>query len=240
MLVSGNGGGAAGYLMKLFTIGDSIPQGFMSGAAARTNLAYSTLIAGCMGLEDGYEYPRWAAGGLPINLEIILRRLEKQYGDNVNPLEWALALRTVNRVIEDAEDYYERGDGRADAPYTGNGAEVMFFHNVAFQVCDVADSWALTPAVCQEMISKAESGGDFLPFSGPNAAYYRTALKVLNPSLGAEYEEFSQIWWLAEHASKDEGVENLILWLGPTTPWEPGLARHLRQRHTLLRSHLLN
>jgi hypothetical protein len=78
--------------MKLFTIGDSISQGFMSGAAARTNLAYSTLIAGCMGLEDGYEYPRWAAGGLPINLEIILRRLEKQYGDNVNPLEWALAL----------------------------------------------------------------------------------------------------------------------------------------------------
>jgi hypothetical protein len=215
MLVSGNGGGVAGYLMKLFTIGDSISQGFMSGAAARTNLAYSTLIAGCMGLEDGYEHPRWAAGGLPINLEIILRRLERQYGDNVNPLEWALALRTVNRVIEDAEDYYERGDGRADAPYTGNGAEVMFFHNVAFQGCDVADSWALTPAVCQEMISKAESGGDdFLPFSGPNAAYYRTALKVLNPSLGAEYDEFSQIRWLAEHASKDEGVENLILWLG--------------------------
>ena len=44
--------------MKLFTIGDSIPQGFMSGAAARTNLAYSTLVAGCMGLEDGYEHPR--------------------------------------------------------------------------------------------------------------------------------------------------------------------------------------
>src|SRR3712207_6958900 len=29
--------------MKLFTIGDSISQGFMSGAAARTDLAYSTL-----------------------------------------------------------------------------------------------------------------------------------------------------------------------------------------------------
>src|ERR687897_3314484 len=116
--------------MKLFTIGDSISQGFMSGAAAQTDLAYSTLIARCMELEDGYEHPEWAAGGLPLNIELILRRLEKEYGDNVNPLEWALALRTVNRIIEETEDYYERGPGRADAPYTG--AEVQFFHNVAF------------------------------------------------------------------------------------------------------------
>lgn len=44
--------------MKLFTLGDSISQGFMSGAAAQTDLAYSTLIARCMGLEGEYEYPR--------------------------------------------------------------------------------------------------------------------------------------------------------------------------------------
>jgi hypothetical protein len=201
--------------MKLFTIGDSISQGFMSGAAAQTDLAYSTLIAGCMGLEDEYVYPRWAAGGLPLNMELILRRLEEKYGDNVNPLQWTLALRTVNRIIEEAEDYYERKDGRADAPYTDNGEEVPYFHNVAFQGCDVADSWALTPAMCRRMISEAEGGGDaFLPFSGPNAAYYRTALKVLNPSLRPEYDEFSQVRWLAEHASSGEGVENLILWLG--------------------------
>jgi hypothetical protein len=126
----------------------------MLGAAARTNLAYSTLIAGCMGLEDGYEHPRWAAGGLPINLEMILRRLEKQCGDNVNPLEWALALRTVDRVIEDAEDYYERGDGRADAPYTGNGAEAKFFHNVAFQGCNVADPWRRWTKPCAATIAR--------------------------------------------------------------------------------------
>lgn len=201
--------------MKLFTIGDSISQGFMSGAAAHTNLAYSTLIARCMGLEGGYDYPDWAEGGLPINMEVILRLLEERYGDNVNPLEWALALRVVNRFIERAEDYYERKAGRADAPYTRDGGEVVpYFHNVAFQGCDVADSWALTPAVCKQMISETEHSGDnLLPFSGPNAAYYRTALKVLNPSLKSEYDEFSQIGWLAEHAN-DEGVENLILWLG--------------------------
>ncbi len=31
--------------MKLFTIGDSISQGFMSAAAARTDQCYSTILA---------------------------------------------------------------------------------------------------------------------------------------------------------------------------------------------------
>jgi hypothetical protein len=47
--------------MKLFTVGDSISQGFMSLAAARTDLLYSTLIARAMGLKLGEEYscPEW-------------------------------------------------------------------------------------------------------------------------------------------------------------------------------------
>ncbi|CAN5216309.1 hypothetical protein BH18ACT10_BH18ACT10_11630 [soil metagenome] len=200
--------------MQLFTIGDSISQGFMSGAAARTDLAYSTLIAGCMGLEAGYRYPQWGANGLPINMEVILRSLANKYGDNVNPLEWAFALRTANRIIEDAEDYYERGAGGKDTPYTESGGEKSeYFHNVAFQGCDVADAWALTPSLCKEMIPEDGERDAFLPFSGPSAAYYRTALKVLNPSLAREHDERSQVGWLAEHARK-EGVENLILWLG--------------------------
>ncbi len=39
-------------MMKLFTIGDSISQGVMSGAAARTDLAYSTLVAKKMELDN--------------------------------------------------------------------------------------------------------------------------------------------------------------------------------------------
>lgn len=43
--------------MKLFTMGDSVSQGFMSLAAARTDLSFSTLIAGRMKLGAGYRYP---------------------------------------------------------------------------------------------------------------------------------------------------------------------------------------
>src|SRR4028119_1778776 len=51
--------------LRLFTIGDSVSQGFMSVAAGRTDLTYSTLVARSMGLEIGMEYrfPQWAKDG---------------------------------------------------------------------------------------------------------------------------------------------------------------------------------
>lgn len=117
----------------------------------------------------------------------------------------------MNDVIDEAEDYYERGAGAADRPYR----DAKFFHNVAAQGFDVADSWMLTPKICEQNIHPlAWLGGDSY-LSGPADAFYRTALKVLNPSLDSRYDDHSQIKWLEEHAANpDEGVENLILWLG--------------------------
>ena len=105
--------------MKLFTIGDSVSQGFMSAAAARTDLTYSTLVARSMGLEIGteYRYPEWAKDGLPLNLERAFRRLEERYGFNIRGAEWLTVLQTLNNVVDEAEDYYERGPGAADEAY---------------------------------------------------------------------------------------------------------------------------
>lgn len=193
--------------MKLFTIGDSVSQGFVSGFAARTDLSYPTLIARAMGLGNEYKYPVWGAGGLPVNMERILRSLAEEYGSNVNPVEWLAALRTINEVMDDSEDYYEYGAG--SEPYGGG---IEFFHNVAFQGADVADAWLVTPEVCEEAIEEAGGEND-LPFSGPNAAFHRTARRVLNPSHDPGYGSHSQLRWLEEHAAGD-GVENLLLWLG--------------------------
>ena len=211
--------------MKLFTIGDSISQGFMSLAAAKTNLAYSTLVARSMGLESGtgYRYPSWGeptqnVGGLPIDLESACRSIV-QYGPNIRGPEWLKVTRTIDDVVDDTRKHYESGPGAAHVPYhettpnAGGGTEgIQYFHNVAVWGFDVADSWLVTPALCQEKI--AESGGS-RSFLTPNAALYRTALKVLNPSLADEYMQHSQLEWLKEHATnEDEGVENLLLWLG--------------------------
>jgi hypothetical protein len=208
--------------MRLFTIGDSVSQGFMSAAAARTDLTYSTLIAHSMGLEleNEYRYPKWELDGLPLNLERAFRRLVERYGSNIRGLEWLTVLWTLNNVVDEVEDYYERGPGAADKPYRDlelmageDGGGIEYFHNVAVQGFDVADSWLVTPAECKERIAREPGGGE--SFFLPNAAFYRTALKVLNPSLDSAYEDHSQLKWLEEHAANpDEGVENLLLWLG--------------------------
>jgi hypothetical protein len=199
--------------MKLFTIGDSISQGFMSLAAARTDLSYSTLIASKLGLkpQKDYLYPDWGAGGIPLNIENILRTLNKRYGSNIRGIEWLTVLQTINEVVNEAEEYYERGLGSLNKPFPGN---VEYFHNIAIQGFNVADSWLVNQEVCEEGIElerNKKSTDDFL--QGPDAPFYRTALKVLNPSLKEEFRTFSQIDWLRHHA-KTEGIENLVLWLG--------------------------
>jgi hypothetical protein len=86
-------------------------------------------------------------------------------------------------VVDEAEDYYERGPGAADEAYVdpargamGQGEGVEYFHNVAITGFDVADSWLVTPNKCQEAIANEPGAGE--SFFLPNAAFYRTALKV--------------------------------------------------------------
>jgi hypothetical protein len=214
--------------MKLLTIGDSISQGFMSGAAARTDLAYSTLIARSLNLSDrDYFYPNvWGAGGLPLNLENVLRQLVKKYGTDIAGLEWLGVAKTVADLIDQIEDYYERGKGGANQT-DPSGAK--FYHNIAVQGFDVADSWLITPKVCQEEIARVdarEAGDGFLAF--PSATFYRTALKVLNPSLDPQYDQFSALEWVRHHAIS-EGIENLIVWLGSNNALGTVMGLSIRQ-----------
>jgi hypothetical protein len=199
--------------MKLFTIGDSISQGFMSLAAARTDLSYSGLLARKLGLrlQQDYRYPDWPAEGIPLNMEAILRRLNRRYGSDISGFEWLTVLQTINDVVDAAEDFYERGPGAADRPYPGG---VTSFHNVSVTGFTVADAWLVTPDLCRRELRLAtgpRTSDGFL--TGPDNAGYRTALKVLNPSLDPALDGCSQLEWLRRHATT-EGVENLALWLG--------------------------
>ncbi|WNG57558.1 hypothetical protein F0U59_24435 [Archangium gephyra] len=194
--------------MKLFTMGDSLAQGFRSLSSARTDQCYSTLIAQVL-QADPYRYPLWPHGGLPVDLERVMRRLEARYGSNIRSFEWLTVLQTVNDVLDESETFYERGEGSENTPYPGGD---RFWHNAAFWGATVADAWQVTPAVCKQAIRAAKSSRD--EFLGvPNASYYRTALKVLNPQLDPALDGISQLGWL-EHHARAEGVENLLLWLG--------------------------
>jgi hypothetical protein len=196
--------------MRLFTIGDSISQGFRSLAAAQTDQCFSTLLARVLGADE-YCYPTWDRYGLPINLEAIMRRLEGRYGPNIGGLEWLTVLSTINGLLDEGEEYYERGNGSEIIPYP---SAPQVWSNVAFYGATVADSWQLTPALCLQAIAqeKAKTGGDNV-LQGPNAPFYRSALRMLNPQLAPEHMNKSQLDWVKTLAEAD-GIENLVIWLG--------------------------
>lgn len=205
----------SGAIMKLFSIGDSITQGFMSGAAARTHLAYPSLIAKAMGLTTGsaktddFRIPEWPQG-LPIDLEGLARRLRKKIGGEIDFWDWPHLANVIRDYMDDVEDHYERGEGRLENKF----GTLDYFHNVAYQGADVADAWMVTPKLCYEQI-RLENGRKPVdpPFASPSASFYRTALNVLNPLRDPAKDDWSALKWLDYHATKT-GIENTTLWLG--------------------------
>ncbi|KJY70046.1 hypothetical protein TW78_17530 [Vibrio coralliilyticus] len=201
---------------KLFTIGDSVSQGFMSGAAANTHLCYSTLLAEAIGATN-YRYLNWDERyKTKFDMERIFRKLEKRYGSDIRGLEWIGFLPTINSVLDQAEDYFELGDGKlgnaVNSPHTAQG-----FHNVSVEGMDVADAFMVTPKVCRDEIAqtKPKSLKDNW-LKGASHPFYRNAYRVLNPK-GKEgesqFDNFSAVDWL-KHTCQTEGIENVCLFLG--------------------------
>jgi len=196
--------------MKTFTIGDSTVQGFMSLAAARTEQCFSTLIQRMLAPDEPYTVPSWPLGGHPLDLEIVLRELDRRFGPDIRGLvEWSRAFIDVTQYMDKVEDYYERGPGAANAAYPGG---VQFFNNVAVRGFEVADAWLVTPAICRQQIAQSSPRRDDT-LAVPSDSFHRTALRVLNPSSDPAYEGRSALDWLTVHAAA-EGVENTLLWLG--------------------------
>lgn len=199
--------------LKLFIIGDSISQGFMSGAAARPELSYGKVLSDIMGMED-YSYLTWDDDKkLKVDCEQIFRKLEKYYGMDINVFELPFVLQTINEILDKSEAYYERGAGAIDKKVR---TEKSWFHNVAVEGMDVADAWIVTPRLCKETLfnnkyQREQSKNDIL--SGADYPFYRNARRVLNPQNKPEYDDFSALSWLNHH-SQNQGIENTIIWLG--------------------------
>jgi hypothetical protein len=207
--------------LKLFTIGDSISQGFMSGAAARTDLSYSTLIAEILA-EKKYCYPSWDKGGLPLNIELAFRKLQKRLGSNISGIfEWPVAINLINNYLDEIEDFYERGDGCLE-----KSISELPFHNVSIRGFDISNSWQLTPKICQDFINKSDKNGDDF-FGMISESLLRTSYKVLTSGSAPE-DNYTQLDWLKFHHKK-EGVENTFLWLGANNALGTVLDLDIRQ-----------
>lgn len=119
---------------RLVALGDSLTQGFQSGAIFNTDLSYPALIARELGWYDSFRHPEYRGyGGLPFNLEYLIRELELRYGDTLDWWELASAVFFVHQLLTRMRDFWERGSG-SQIPRT---AGIM--HNLAVSGYDIRD-----------------------------------------------------------------------------------------------------
>src|SRR5438067_1124182 len=119
---------------RLVSLGDSLTHGFQSGAIFNTSISYPRLIAMEMGWADNFSFPRYGGpGGLPLNLEYLVRTLEQKFGDRIRWWDFIPALFDARRFMDQVEDYWERGVGATVPPVDG------ILHNLAIYGWDLRD-----------------------------------------------------------------------------------------------------
>ncbi len=84
----------------------------MSGAVHRTDISFPVMVADALGVRGQFRVPNFdVAGGLPINLERLLSKLSTTFGKRVDWWEVGPAAAVAQALMDDTEDYWERGRG---------------------------------------------------------------------------------------------------------------------------------
>ena len=192
-------------MAKLVAVGDSLTQGFQSLAINKTMLSYPAMIAESLGESvPDFRVPDFLGkGGLPLNIEWIARGLEERYGSNINPFEWLFAIDAIGDLMDEVEDYWERGKGYKKT----NDA---LYHNLAVWGFEIGDAYNITAEMCKKAVKKTKDDW----FRPPSAPRMRTAYRVLNPAKVSERKPDTQLEVVRKIKAEDGEIENLIVWLG--------------------------
>lgn len=193
---------------RLVTIGDSLGHGFQSGAVFHTDVSFPAIIAHELGWLSRFRYPTYdGPGGLPLNIELLLRKLEQAVGAKIDWWEAPLALFLARQYLDQVEDYWERGPGSVITRVK----EIK--HNLSVYGWDLRDALALTGKICEERI--AEPKDDLLHQIVENNGD-RAALRVY-PIIDAHRGKtlFDAAAALGDETGEAEaGIETLIVFLG--------------------------
>jgi hypothetical protein len=125
----------------LVTLGDSLTHGVSSGAVFRTDVSWPALVARALGLAR-FDVPvyRGPLDGLPVNLESLVRQLQKKFGTGTSLFEKMRLPVELQRILDRNEDYWERGEG-SKPPRTA-----VRYHNLGIYGWDVRDALSYTAA----------------------------------------------------------------------------------------------
>jgi hypothetical protein len=200
---------------RLVTIGDSLTQGYQSGAIFNTDISYPMTIAWEMGWDRQFRRPASfsAFGGLQLNIEYYLRQLENRFGDRLDWWETAPAAFAIRELMAENEDYWERGAGSdlCDPPH-----QKEINHNLAIYGWDIRDLLSLNTDRCRQRIGEPK---DNLLKQVVENANERVALRVLSTAKDPQGQ-----WAMIDAAQAlgndgtpetgGDGIETLIVMIG--------------------------
>jgi len=194
---------------RLVAIGDSLTHGFQSGAVFNTDLSYPAIIAYELGWLDAFRYPRYGGpGGLPLNVELLLRQLDERFGGTLSWWELPLALFAARGFMDEVEEYWERGSGSQAPPFTG------FVHDLSVYGWDLRDALSRTYTTCSQSIGAPKD--DLVNQIVENNSL-RAALRVYP---GAPGNQELTLFDVAQRLGEDHddetdcGIETLVVFLG--------------------------
>jgi hypothetical protein len=198
---------------RLVTIGDSLTHGFQSGAIFNTDLSYPAIIARELGWYDEFRRPHYPGyGGIPLNIEFLVRMLEERFGDRVSAWELPSAVYHLRQHLAEAEDWWDHGPGSRLAPSRAIN------HNLGVYGWDLRDALCRTADTAHE--SKRTSLGDRIVPLVRNADQVAAA-RVLGSARAADGSALTPFEAAAalSQAGTDEdrggdGIETLIVMLG--------------------------
>ncbi|WP_020402779.1 hypothetical protein [Gracilimonas tropica] len=192
---------------KLVVIGDSLSQGFNNGGIYRTDINFPSFIHRCFKSNPPFDQPNFTAqAGIPLNIEVLVRGLSQEIGDEITWNEYLPAAKHMIQTLKRIKKYWEGGlkdlSVERSQPY----------HNQSIWGFNISDSWIVNERNSREYIANNPERFTVFDFL-PDHAKFTTARLVLNPSLKTDFEERSQID-NAQILADDGGIENLIVCLG--------------------------
>ena len=199
---------------RLVTIGDSLTHGFQSLAIFNTDISWPMIVAHEMGWARHFRYPTYFGyGGLPLNLEFLIRELEGRFGDRIDPLEMPFAVYRARQFMDDVENYWERGPGSQVPNLKGIN------HNLSVYGWDLRDALVTTSRVLEDRLVEPRDNAFKQIVEN---AQERAGLRVLKSAKDEDdnpltsFQAAAQLGREGTHEKPGEGhgVETLVVILG--------------------------
>lgn len=193
---------------KLVVLGDSVSQGFQNGGIYRTDLNFPAFLVQCFEPQPDFSQPVFTAqGGIPLNLEVLVRGLSDEYGDTLEWTEYIPAAAHLYKTLKRIKKYWEDKYKNLTVENQHNP-----YSNQSVWGFALNDAWLVTDRKSREYIDNQPDTYSIFDVL-PDHAMYTTASLVLNPTQQEKFRDqtlIDNVTHLGEHG----GIENLIISLG--------------------------